>query len=307
MVTGAAGGFGKATVEAFAGDGCFESIIATDKNPEIETVFSQLPMVTGRQLDIRNADEIEDVVSDIVEQHGAIDILVNSAGIQNSGPWNSYLRSDGLPTPELVEMWETNLRGPILTMQAVMPHMAESGGGTIFTITSVSEHNRSPFRGTYADYKATLSGVVYRFAEEQRGNNIRIINVQPGMHKTDLDVPRKWTAGSDEAEASSAQALYDWWRRNIGADPANVGKTIYDIAVGRRDTKPVQISLSDYQARGERVLIGWDANLMSFMDEHVPGWPQIFWAGYSAVQKSVLMAQSMGGRNYWVDQSGKRD
>lgn len=307
LVTGAAGGFGKATVEAFAQDEHFNPIIAADKKDAIHGLFTGHEQVLTARVDIRRREDIKDVVRWVEDDLSGVDILVQSAGVQNSGQWHSYLDEEGNPTPELTEMWETNLRGPLWMMQEVVPGMAERQQGLIFNITSVSEHNRSPFRSPYADFKAVLSGVTYRFASEYGRHGVRIVNVQPGMHRTNLDIPRKWTGKSDQRSAGAAQELYDWWRWHIGGDPANVGHAIYDIATGNKSTERLKVSHYAYDVEGERIFIGWDAHLTSWMDEHVPGWQTMFWCGYNLVYGGVKLTQQLNGKDYRTDQSGNRD
>lgn len=283
LITGAASGFGYETVKNLTTSPEYGPIYATDINPIIQELFQDTDFshVVPLEFDIRDVAQIASVVDRIVSDTGGVDVLVNNAGVLNSGTLESYLE-DGKPTPELRELWETNLYGPILLMDAVLEHMRRQRSGVVINITSSTEHNRSPLRRPYADYKAVFAGVTRQTAEREAPYNIRVVNVQPGMHRTAIE-RNIWTNGTNDLEAISAQQLYDWWRRNLGAHPRKVAEAVLRIADG--------------EIQDHRVLVGLDTHFTTFMHEHVPGWNRAFDLGFNAVVLPIKFGISISRRN----------
>ena len=156
----------------------------------------------------------------------------------------------------------------MLLMQEVLKGMREQRDGLIINVSSIAPHNRSPFRQPYADYKGILAGVTRNMALRERANNIRIVDVQPGIHKTHID-QNLWTEETNKSDAQAAQAMHDWFRKTIGGDPHKVAKVIHKIVKG--------------DIEDQRVLVGIDAYLSTFLDEHIPHWDQLFTFGFNTL------------------------
>jgi NAD(P)-dependent dehydrogenase (short-subunit alcohol dehydrogenase family) len=111
---------------------------------------------------------------------GRIDILVNSAGIDPSGPG-----VDADP-----EMWKrilkVNLTGPYLTMKAVVPHMIDAGGGSIVNISSLSAVPYIPGRAAYSSSKGGLISLSQAIAVEYGPMKVRCNVVCPGAIRTPM-------------------------------------------------------------------------------------------------------------------------
>lgn len=270
FVTGAASGFGREITKKFAQDPKYNPVYAVDKNPQIHGCFPvrTFQRVRTLELDVRDSQKTAEVVDQIIAEKGSIDVLVNNAGIMISGRIPTFFEESGKPTEDLRTMWETNLRAPLELMMRVLPSMREKRSGTIINITSSSPYNRTPHRVVYADYKASLAGSTKIVGQREKPFNIRVVNVEPGMHETALD-NWTWTERSDPIDVLAAQALYFWWRRRFAADSENVGKMVYKIAEG--------------EIRDDIVSVGWDSRFARFMSDHFPIWRSIFTNSYKVL------------------------
>lgn len=185
-----------------------------------------------------------------------------------SGRIHTFFDDSGNPTHELRAMWETNVKAPFELMLRVLGPMRHRKKGVIINVSSSSPYNRTPHRAVYADYKAVLAGATQMVQRREKPSNIRIVNVEPGMHLTELD-RWEWTPSSDEIDAFAAQSLYFWWRIRFAASPDKVAGAIYQIAEG--------------EVTDDTVSIGLDSQFARFMHEHFPLWKELFVSGYKAL------------------------
>lgn len=273
LIVGSASGIGRATTERLAQDTRFSSIFAADINPDVHATFPQdtYPTVHPLELDIRESNQIMELVRHVHDQTGRIDVLVNSAGVVNRGRWQTYF-DDKVPNTEFVDLWETNLMGPLTLMHAVLPHMREQGSGTVINITSLKYAAPDPFSETYAHVKQLLATATHNNRSEEAANDIHIVDVQPGAHQTGLD-RGVWTQRSDASERRAGQFLYCFFRDKFGGNPDQVAATIHKIAIGELDE--------------ERVFVGWDARLCGSLYEHLPFWENIFQTMYEVALRGV--------------------
>lgn len=281
FITGAASGFGYEITKKIAQDPKYNPVYAIDKNPQVHELFpsNTFKRVKAIGLDVRDSQKTAAVVDQIITERGAIDVLINNAGIMISGRAHTFFDESGKPTEDLRAMWETNLRAPLELMLKVLPAMRKKRNGVIINITSSSPYNRTPHRAVYADYKASLAGSTAIVAKRESPFNIRAINVEPGMHATALDNGR-WTERSDELDAFASQALYLWWRRRFAADPKNVANVVHKILEG--------------QVLDDKVSIGWDSKFARFMNDNFPIWRTVFTNSYKALHLyNVLLLRGL--------------
>jgi NAD(P)-dependent dehydrogenase (short-subunit alcohol dehydrogenase family) len=181
LVTGAASGIGAATVERFIADGA--KVCMTDIQEErLKRHAASFPSASVLAFagDVSNADHVQGMVEAALALGGRVDILVNSAAIDPTGPeanrdlafWQRIL--------------DVNLTGPYLTMKAVIPHMIEGGGGSIINISSLSAIRFMPGRAAYTSAKGGLVSLSQQVAVEYGPVGIRCNVICPGAIKTPL-------------------------------------------------------------------------------------------------------------------------
>jgi len=109
-----------------------------------------------------------------------IDCLINNAGITSFKPFE-------MNTPEEAEnIIQTNLLGPIYTIKSVLPEMIKNGGGTIINMLSVITEKVFTNSSLYSASKNGLLAFANVLREEQRKNNIRVVNISPGATETEI-------------------------------------------------------------------------------------------------------------------------
>lgn len=153
LITGAANGMGRETVEALASNSQVH-IIATDINPSIHERFpvEQYPRVSSVELDVRSRESCHRLVDQIVGEWGRVDGLVNVAGIINRGRRETYWQGESL-SPLAMDMLATNLGGPLFLMEAILPYMRDRGEGLIVNVTTTKYANPDSFSTVYEDSK----------------------------------------------------------------------------------------------------------------------------------------------------------
>jgi len=171
LITGCSSGIGYALAEEFHARGCVA--YATARKPETLAALAAQGIHT-LALDVTDAASIKAAVSTVEAQHGAVDVLVNNAGVPVMGP------TAELPLDELRRQWETNLTAPVAMVQAVVPAMAARGSGRIVNIGSVSGLLTTPFGGPYCASKAALHSLNDALRMELKPFGIEVLLVQPG-------------------------------------------------------------------------------------------------------------------------------
>jgi 3-oxoacyl-[acyl-carrier protein] reductase len=190
LVTGADRGIGKGIALALARAGCRVAVNYQSTADLAESVVRELRAlgVDGMSVrgDVRRTPDVVDMVAEVVRRFGALNVMVNNAGVQTWAPlldvteeqWNLVL--------------DTNLKGCFLCTQAAARHMKHTGGGSIVNIGSGC--NKIAFRNLVA-YTASKGGIemfTKVAALELGGYGIRVNCVAPGaieVERTRLESP----------------------------------------------------------------------------------------------------------------------
>ena len=176
LITGCSSGVGRATAEAFLEDDW--AVYATARNPaDIETL-GERDGCDLNTLDVTDPEDVDRVVSRMVERDGRIDALVNNAGYGQHGPLEDV-------TDELLyRQFDVNVFGPHRLARAVLPHMREAGDGTIVNVSSVAGRVAAPGMGAYAGSKHAIEGMSDALRAEVEPFGLDVAVVQPGPVET---------------------------------------------------------------------------------------------------------------------------
>ena len=136
--------------------------------------------VTAVALDVTNSDDNERVVSQIIENEGRVDVLINNAGFGLYGP------VEDIPLDDARYQFEVNLFGLAHLTQLVLPHMRAQGSGRIVNVSSVGGRVYSPFGAWYHATKHALEGWSDCLRIETAPFGIDVVVIQPGLIKTDF-------------------------------------------------------------------------------------------------------------------------
>ena len=192
LVTAAAQGIGRASVEAFVRAGA--KVIATDINAAKLAELDGTAGVTTRVLDVLSADAVQAAVAEI----GRIDVLFNCAGVVHSGTVLEMSDKD------LDFALDLNVRAQIRTIQAILPQMLERKDGAIVNMATVASSVKGvPNRAAYSISKAAVIGLTKSVAADYVASNIRVNAICPGTVESP-SLHERWHATGDFEAARKA-------------------------------------------------------------------------------------------------------
>ena len=182
IVTGASSGIGRATVIKLAQEGAKVAAVARRASKLAELV-EELKAAGGEAVaisaDVTEADQCERVVAETVKAFGGIDILVNAAGIINTG---------NIETAKLDDwdyMMNINVRAPFYLAQLALPYLSKTHG-SIVHVSSVTGIRAFPGVLAYCVSKAAVTQLTYCSALELAAKGVRVNAVCPGVVRTQL-------------------------------------------------------------------------------------------------------------------------
>lgn len=181
IVTGGSRGLGLAIANELAELGARLALVARDK-AELEAAAARLRAsgvdVAVFPVDIARPENIPVLISDVLAHFGAIDILVNDAGLIKVAPLENLTHTDFEEAMNLM-FW-----APVNLTLAVLPHMQQSGGGHIVNITSVGGRVSIPHLLPYCCAKFGLVGFSTGLASELDLEKVHVLTVVPGLMRT---------------------------------------------------------------------------------------------------------------------------
>jgi len=185
VITGGGSGIGRGIAGALARSGVYVVVCGRRKEKLDQTV--QWVEENGGagmavQADVSDEGDVARLVEQVLNQRGAIDFLINNAGIDGGAPIHDHS----------IEDWDRvmaiNLRGPFLTSRAVLPGMRARGFGHIINISSESGIEYYPGNGAYGVAKHALNALGEFIQRENQDFNIRVNTICPGMVISEMTV-----------------------------------------------------------------------------------------------------------------------
>ncbi|MCE9645032.1 MAG: SDR family oxidoreductase [Chloroflexi bacterium] len=184
VVTGSSRGFGYAIANSFLEAGAVVAITARSRQAVDGALAGLQPKgrVSGFVMDVREEEQIYQLVEDVLKEFGRIDIWINNAGYSNAA--GLMLEMDPL---DALDMFLTNDLGTLRCTQAIMHYMLPRRQGLLVNIYGNGSFLRpaSP-TGLYGATKAWISSFTRSLAVELRGSGIQILGFSPGMMTTDM-------------------------------------------------------------------------------------------------------------------------
>ncbi len=179
VVTGGTKGIGWAIIEEFAANGfdialCSRSKADLDERAkELSTQYPDIKVLV-EEVDMRQKDQVIRFAQSITKDWGALDVLVNNAGVFLPGEISK--EEDGA----LETMIETNLYSAYHLTRALLPIMTPRKQGHIFNICSIASKIAYPNGGSYSISKFALLGFSKVLREELKEQGIRVTSIMPG-------------------------------------------------------------------------------------------------------------------------------
>ena len=220
LITGAAGGIGRATVDLFAGKGW--RVIGVDRAPFGEG-FPESGLFI--QADISSAAQWDEIFAQVQTFTSVLDALVNNAALQIAKPI--------LDTT--IEEWDavmaSNLRSVFLGVKLAHPLLARKGGGAIVNVSSVHAVATSKDIAAYAASKGGMLALTRAMAIEFAPDNIRVNAILPGA--VDTQMLRAGLSRDHAGSGDIQQRLENLARRTVSGKigkPEEIASAIYFLA-----------------------------------------------------------------------------
>lgn len=229
LVTGASSGIGAATAHRLTTEG-WQVFALARRAEKLEHLAEQegiIPIVC----DITDREQVAAALQQVSEA-GGIDTLINNAGGALGVDWIA----DGV-VDEWRWMYETNVLGTLNMIQAFLPMLREHGEGTILNLTSTAGVVSYEGGAGYNAAKFGQHGMTGALRLEEAENNIRVIEVLPGMVHTE-----EFSAKRLRGDAAAAEAVYR------GVDKPLTAEDVAEV-IARAVTLPHHINLDEIVVR----------------------------------------------------------
>jgi 3-oxoacyl-[acyl-carrier protein] reductase len=187
LVTGGSRGIGAACCRFFARAGATVMVHYHDQRKAAEAVLAELQVEHDAPhllcaADLMDPAQIQRLVSEVQENWGRLDCLVNNAGVWLRNPLAEF------DLEALESTWKLNLRSPILAAGQLLGLLRDSSDGSIVNISSTAGQRGEAFYSPYAASKGALIALTKSWAVEL-APEVRVNSVAPGWVDTDMSEP----------------------------------------------------------------------------------------------------------------------
>jgi 3-hydroxy acid dehydrogenase/malonic semialdehyde reductase len=214
VLTGAAGGMGRAITKALLESGRRVVLVDRDANALQELAATVGNAVFPIQLDISDAKAVDGLPDAIPAQFKPVDVLINNAGHDIGG----RTRFDVGSPDDWSNIIQTNLIGLMRVTRAILPGMVERNAGHVVNISSINAVRIVPDMAAYSTSKAG----VHMFTETLRGElaetAIRVTELQPGLTRTNIILTRY------RGDTQKEKDYFDQFK--LALEPADIARSI---------------------------------------------------------------------------------
>lgn len=184
VVTGSTKGIGLAIAQSLVAEGA-KVVISSRHQDNVQDTLESLNLsardqVSGKVCDVREANQVRDLIQHCVQTFGGIDIQVNNAGI------GIFRTVEEMSLQEWRDTLATNLDGVFYGCHFAIPEMKKNGGGFIINVGSLAGVNAFPQGAAYNASKFGLVGFSEALMQEVRYDDIRVANIMPGSVATEF-------------------------------------------------------------------------------------------------------------------------
>lgn len=221
VITGSSSGIGFALAEYFGSKG--HEVFGLSRKAVSSPYFKTIPT------DITDAGQIQQAVTEILNTHKTIDVLINNAGMGMVGAVEDSSKDN------ILKLFNLNLVGAVQMMSAVLPTMREQKAGKIINISSIGSEMGLPFRGFYSASKSALDKVTEAIRYEVYPWNIEVCTLHLGDIKTNIADNRVRTAVSEPYQETFNQ-VYSLMNTHVheGSEPLEVAEYIAKLLLKDR-------------------------------------------------------------------------
>ena len=223
LVTGASSGIGKVTTQALVRAGY--RVFGTSRKPETHSHQG----VTMLVCDVTDDASVQNMVAQIIQSAGRIDLLVNNAGI------GLLAAAEESTTAQAQALFNVNLFGITRVTNAVLPTMRKQQSGRIINISSILGLIPAPYSALYSSSKHAVEGYSESLDHELRTLGIRVVVVEPGVTRTAFDSnitrPDQPLAIYEKIRTRQAAVMHEWLK--TGDEPEIVAETVVKAATAK--------------------------------------------------------------------------
>ncbi len=259
MITGAGRGLGLAVAQAALAAGCRVAATARSVAAVRAALGGDESRVLALPLDVTDAAQAEAAVAEILRRFGTVDVLVNSAGYGQMGPFEANAPED------VARQFDVNVFGLMNVTRAVLPAMRKQGYGHVFNFSSIAGVRGRAGGSLYAASKFAVSGFTEGLALELKPLGIFATVVEPGYFRTDFLDASSMRFGEakldDYAEVMAAMKEgYTARNHKQPGDPAKLAQAL--LVLAESNDPPVHFAVgSDAVTIVETKLAAWGAEL----------------------------------------------
>jgi NAD(P)-dependent dehydrogenase (short-subunit alcohol dehydrogenase family) len=206
VVTGASRGLGRAMAVGLAQAGARVAVVASRPSPQLDETMAQLASVGGAPPAIQTIGDLQDpaacerIAAEVLAAFGAIDVLVNNAGVPNVGPGAPFWRVD---VDEWRRMAHTNMDGVFFMARSVAPSMIAQGHGKIINVSTSDRTMVRKHLSPYGPSKAFVEACSRIWAQDLADTGVTVNVLLPGgVVDTAADVTGVATPGRSFLPAS---------------------------------------------------------------------------------------------------------
>lgn len=208
LVTGVTSGIGRATAETLLDAGMRVVGCARDAH-RLEIVAKELDGLVVLPADVRDAEQRADLVRQVLDRFGRIDVLVNNAGVGHVGAVVD------MEVDDVERIYETNAIAVVDLTRRVLPHMLDRGDGDVVMVSSSAIWATLPPLTVYASSKHAVDGFTEGLRREVKDDGVRVHSVNPGF------VATEFLARAERRHPKEGQAP-----TSPGSSPQSVAKAI---------------------------------------------------------------------------------
>jgi NADP-dependent 3-hydroxy acid dehydrogenase YdfG len=168
LVTGASSGIGAATAASLAAQGA--KVALASRRGSDEGIAGAL----ARSCDVRDPQQLEQLVAETVERFGGLDIVVANAGV---GAYGDFL---DISPEHLEEMVDVNVKGLMYTVRACLPHLLQSSTADLVLVASIAGQRAPEGESVYAASKFAQIGFMRSLDHELHKRGVRCSTIAPG-------------------------------------------------------------------------------------------------------------------------------
>ncbi len=174
LITGASSGIGALVAQLMAERGAIPILTARSRDKMLELSESIRGEHAVYEMDVTSGKQVNEVISQVRERYGKIDVLINNAG------FGEFIRFTEAPLVHFQEMMDVNYMGTVRCAHAVLPYMMQAGQGHIVNIASMAGKMATAKSTGYSATKHAVLGLTNALRQELRGSGVMVSAVNPG-------------------------------------------------------------------------------------------------------------------------------